>query len=206
MSGPPPSEKPGEPHERESLTRVVASARRGDRNARAVLHERFADRLAAFLRGRVGPKLGRAVSISDLCQESFLRSYDALHTLPEGADGSDFEAILYRNARWVVGSQARKHKHFDGESAVDSGYAARIPDPDYATNSGVVTREDEVRWLEAQVARLKRDQAAVVRRRLEGMAFERIAEELDISEYAARKRFLRGALELRRFAEGHRGD
>jgi RNA polymerase sigma factor (sigma-70 family) len=153
----------------------------------------------------MGRNLARVVSAADLCQESFLRSFEALARLPEAATLADYEDILYRNARWVIGSAVRKHRRFRGESAADLE-PERRPDPAGARSSGSVTREDEERWFSAQVDRLRPDQAAVVALRMQGCEFADIATRLGITEHAARKRYLRGAIELRRLTGSHRED
>lgn len=186
--------------------KLIASARDGDSAARDELHRRFEHPLSSFLRTQVGKRLGRTVSISDLSQESFLHSFDAIARLPQNARRGDFEAMLFRNARWVIGTHARRNGRFGGESEGDGGGLGQVPDERSERSSGSVTTADEARWFSAQLDRLKPEQAVVLRLRMSGCTFEEISSELGISEHAARKRYLRAAIELRRLAESHRQD
>ena len=185
------------------MPNLIVSARTGDRSAREELHRQFSKSLARFLRSQVGKKLERTVSISDLSQESFLRSFDAIEHLPEDASRGDFEAMLFRNARWVVGSHARKHDRFAGESADDQEGLGAGAQRGADRSAGSITRQDELRWFGEQIERLKPDQALVLRLRQQGLEFDEIASRLDLSEHAVRKRFLRAAVELRRLSKTH---
>jgi RNA polymerase sigma factor (sigma-70 family) len=178
---------------------LVRAARDGDRAARERLFRLYSEPLRGWLRGNVGERLGRALSHSDLAQETFLRALDALKVLPDGAGLSDFEGLLYQNARWRVLKHAERHRYYEGESAAGAP-ASKAPDPDGDASAGVVTRTDESRWVRELIERLPSDQAAVVRRRLDGRPFADIGRELDITEETARKRHLRGTLALQRLA------
>ena len=178
----------------------MQAARAGDRAARNALYERFEPRLRAYLARRVGKKLTRAVSVSDLCQDTFLQVLDALRVLPEDATLDDFQGLLFRHAQWIVGKQAEKHGGFRGESTPGAAVDPVAP-PNDGRSKGEVTRLDELEWLRALVGTLPEDQAAVVRLRLDGRTFAEIARELGIRADGARQRYLRGSLALRRRVE-----
>jgi RNA polymerase sigma-70 factor (ECF subfamily) len=180
---------------------LIERARKGDSEARGELYLRFEEMLRAYLDRRTGPRLARAVSLSDLCQETFVGAMDALRVLPTGATIDDFRGILLRHARWMVGKQAEKHRGFRGESVLGDGVAAdRVAGNE--PSAGEVTRRDEASWLADLVEQLDPGQAAVVRLRLAGRSFADIAAELSIREGTARQRYLRGSRALRRMVEG----
>ena len=182
---------------------LIEAARRGDGPARDVLYRRFESQLRGYLARRVGSRLARAVSLSDLSQDTFIGALDAMRVLPGDATLDDFRGILYQHAQWVLGKQVEKHRGFRGESILgDAPLEAGTPRA--ADTRGEVTRLDELEWLAALVERLPEDQRAVVRLRMEGCAFAEIAAVLGIQEDTARQRYLRGSLALRRLVEADR--
>lgn len=174
---------------------LLPAAQRGSTGAQDELVRRFTPMLERYLRGEVGKKLGRAVSVSDLCQETFVQSLRALDRLAPTASLDDFQAHLLRHAQWILGKQARHHERFRGESVAERA-AQELEQP--ARTAGDVTRTDQREWMLSMVDRLDEKQAAVVRLRLQPMEFAEIAAELGISEMSARKRYVRGFHELRR--------
>ena len=180
---------------------LIERARAGDSQARGELYVHFEGTLRSYLDRKTGAKLARAVSLSDLCQETFLGALDALRVLPSGATLDDFRGILLRHALWTVGKQVEKHRAFRGESVLGEAVPdARVPASE--PSEGDVTRRDEAGWLAELVERLEAEQAAVVRLRLDGRSFAEIAAELSIREGTARQRYLRGSRALREMVEG----
>jgi RNA polymerase sigma factor (sigma-70 family) len=179
---------------------LIEAARRGESTAREELFHRFETPLRGYLSRKVGARLARAVSISDLCQDTFIGALDAMRVLADGATLDDFQAILYQHANWVVGKHVEKHRAFRGESILgdtplDVGAARE------ERSRGEVTRLDELEWLRMLVERLPEEQRAVFQLRLEGRPFAEISAALGIQEDTARQRFLRGSLALRRLAQ-----
>lgn len=128
--------------------------------------------------------------------ETFGRLFRSLHVLPEEASLDDVQGILFRNANWTLADQGRKAAKFRGESA---GGATGIEDqPIGELDAGTVTRDDEMDWIRLQIHRLSENQAQVVERRLGGMSFEAIAENLGIAKDTCRKRYLRASLRLKK--------
>lgn len=190
-------ERLGDEAERALLSR----ARAGERAARDELYVRFRGTLEAYLGRKVGARLGRAVSLSDLSQDSFLQALGGLERLPERATFDDFRGLLFQHARWVLGKQVDRHRDFVGESIAGEGAASGRAQPG-PESAGSVTQADETAWLVELVEALPKEQADVVRLRLEGLSFSEVAERLGIREGSARQRYLRGSRELRRRVEG----
>ena len=181
--------------------RLVRAARDGDRAARERLFALYAAPLQDWLQGQVGARLSRAVSLSDMAQETYLRSMEALRVLPDDAGLAGFEGILFQNARWYVLKQARSHRNFEGESAAGLP-PERATDPAGELSEGLVTRSDQLDRMRELIDRLPQQQAEVVRRRLAGKTFAAIASELEITDEAARKRHMRGTLMLQGWLRG----
>lgn len=175
---------------------LLKRARAGSREALDELVERCSPALEAYLRRCSGPRLKRFTSIADLQQEVLLRGVDALRLLPDDATLDDVQALLQRHAQWAIGGAVRRARRVDGESAAPDPGPSATPDP--TRSEGDVTREDGQRWLARQIEDLEEPLAAVVRLRLAGRTFAEMSQELGVGEDAARKRYLRASLLLRR--------
>lgn len=168
--------------------------------AQESLYQAFSGPLRGYLRDRCGPQVMRAISIDDLCQETFLRSFEAIGVLPDGAGIEAFRGLLFRNAGWLIGKTVRKFERQQGESAIGVPLMDAVHDP--VASRGSVTREDDAHWLLGLIDRLDASHADVLRLRMNGTGFDAIATELGISVEAARKRYLRGSRHLRSFVDG----
>ncbi len=187
----PPEQQP-DPHQSPSV--LVEAARGGDCGARDVLFrlsERF---LRRYISLQAGPKLRRFLSLSDMCQDTYLRALMGLERLREGATPEDFRALLLTQARWAVQDRARQVKRLAGESSAPEGLSAAA---DSKPRTGVVTRADELEQLRKHLLQLPEPYADVLRLRAEGMTRAAIAERLGISHEAVKKRLLRGSVKLR---------
>jgi len=204
-TSPDPSEPPAgelDPVEPTLVDGLVREARSGSIEAQESLYQAFVAPLRGYLTSRCGPQVVRAVSIDDLCQETFLRSFEAIGVLPHDAGIEAFRGLIFRNAGWLIGKTLRKFERQQGESAIGVPVADAIHDPLGTRSQGTVTREDGEHWLFALIDRLESGHAAVLRLRMRGAQFDAIAEELEISVDAARKRYLRGSKLLRSMVDG----
>lgn len=182
------------------MHRLLQEASRGCDEARGRLVERFAGDVRRFIDRRAGRLLRRHVSSADLCQETFLRVFRGLSSLPDDADLGLFRGRLLKTAGWVVAQRAEEAKRFAGESVLGEDFdAAQVPGPAPAT--GPVTGADELGWLEALCDRLSPRYRDVVRARLRGLRFDQIAGESGEQVEAVRKRFYRACHELKRLVE-----
>lgn len=175
---------------------LIRRARAGSREAVDALLERFTPVVEDYLERRVGPRMRRHTSISDLRQDVLMRLDYALGALGPEASFADLQALLLRHAQWAIGRAARSARAFAGESAGgDHRTPSSTPAPE--PTRGDVTRNDELARLAADVGALEPALAEAVHLRLEGKTFGAIASALGIGEDAARKRLLRAALILR---------
>lgn len=183
---PGPSEK--------SFPELLSAARAGSNEALGALMESMRPHLRAFLRQNVGGSMKRHLSTSDLEQDVLLGAQDMVTRLPADAQASDLQALVLRHAHWAIGKASRKSGRIVGESALPENRAdpaASVP------STGQVTAAEELERFQELLSDLPDDLADVIRLRGQDLTFQRIGEELDIGEDAARKRFLRGARILR---------
>ena len=171
---------------------LVARAQRGEKQALDELLKTCSPVVRRYLERMIGKRLRRFVSISDLEQEVMMQGLQGLGRVPEDADVESFHALLLTHARWAVGKAVRRNMKSAGESEGDPGELAL-----HSRSMGTVTRSDEIAWLRAQLETLPDGPREVVRRRLRGWTFKRIAAELGIGEDTVRKRFLAAARGLR---------
>jgi RNA polymerase sigma factor (sigma-70 family) len=157
--------------------------------------------LRRFLLRRMGARLRRSCSVSDLVQEVFTRMFVALRSLPEDATLRTFRRWVLQHANWVLADHGHlAQRHFGESAAVAAAELAPAPRP--AQTTGAVTRSDQLGWLHALLERLDQRHADVVRLRLEGLSFAAIAERLHLEEAAVRQRYSRV---VRTLAELHGG-
>ncbi|MBK8101009.1 MAG: RNA polymerase sigma factor [Planctomycetes bacterium] len=169
---------------------LLQQARDGDPAAWQSLVDGHRPKLQRYLIRRMGVRLRRCCSVSDLAQEVFTRMLQAIQAAPEDAAEATFQRWLFRHADWVLanrGLQARRHF---GESAVPTSASVSSP------ATGPVTRQDEAAWLQRLLAHLDPAHGEVVRLRLAGATFAVIGERLGITEANARQRFSRVVREL----------
>jgi RNA polymerase sigma factor (sigma-70 family) len=176
--------------------KLLRAALEGDSEARERLVRAHSEPVRRWVEREMGPGLARNASVSDVCQETFVRALDSLHVLPANAGTAEFRGLVYRHARWALQNELRRHRHMIGESETDTPPAA-VADGD-EDRAGPVTVEDDRAWLLDNLDQLEPGLAAAVRLRFEGKDFGEIASELGIEYEAARKRCLRAAHELRR--------
>jgi RNA polymerase sigma factor (sigma-70 family) len=148
--------------------------------------------LRRYLERRVGTRLRRFVSVSDVEQEVLMQALQVLRRLSPDASVDDFRALLFQHARWSVGKAVDRNRQAHGQSSAGDG---SVPGP--MRSFGTVTRADELSWVRERIEHLPEGQRAVVERRMEGRTFGEIGADLGIGEDAVRKRFLSAALHLR---------
>ena len=151
--------------------------------------------------------LGNPADAADTTQEVFLKAFRGLHGF---RGGSSLKTWLYRIAirealnqrRWWRRHQSRETS-FDGDGMGDEALGAgNDPGPFEACAS----RETQ-RAVRRALARLPQAfRSAVVLRDLEGLAYEEIAEVLEISIGTVKSRILRGRRALRDLLEAELGN
>ncbi len=156
------------------------------------------------LRRQAGTRLRRFLSVSDLCQEAFVRALGGLDALREEADLEDFRRLLMQHAEWAVQDQGRRAAAFQGESAVGAR-TDRQRQPE-ERKMGPVTAADEIALVAALIEEMPPRYRSVFQLKMKGLTPKEIGSELGVELYAVRKRLLRGSLllqEKRRLRERH---
>jgi RNA polymerase sigma-70 factor (ECF subfamily) len=162
---------------------VIHSAQQGDREAFAVLAERYWDRLYRWLYHLTHNRH----AAEDLVQDTLLK---ALAGLAGFRTGSNFQAWLFRIAynsfvnQWRAADRSRQP------------FPRQVPARDEGPVEQLLSRE-ALQMLARAVGRLPRDyRAAFLLRVEEGLSFHEIAEVLAIKEETARWRVFKARQKL----------
>jgi RNA polymerase sigma-70 factor (ECF subfamily) len=162
---------------------LIHSAQTGDRQAFAVLVERYWDRLYRWLYHLTHHRH----TAEDLAQETFLK---ALANLSRFRLGSNFHAWLFRIAYNTFVSQWR------GEERARQAFPHHVPTPEEGPLEQVMSRE-MLQLLARAVGRLPPDyRAALLLRVEEDLSFAAIAGVLGIKEETARWRVFKARQKL----------
>lgn len=177
---------------------TVAAARRGDRAARARLHDRYRSLVAAAVRRRLGPELRRHVDTDDLVQTVFVATLANLADVRAETE-PEFRHLLLLRVENGVRDHLRRLLGPSGRRRT-SRLATRPPLADRGrTPSSWAGQRDEAGKLSTLLERLDPVTREVVRLRSDGdVEFAEIARRVGLrSADAARKRYARALLALR---------
>jgi RNA polymerase sigma-70 factor (ECF subfamily) len=162
---------------------LVHSAQKGDRQAFAVLVERYWDRLYRWLYHLTHHRH----AAEDLVQETFLKAFA---NLTQFRTGSNFQAWLFRIAYNSFVNQWR------GSERARQAFPRRLPAPEEGPVEQVLGRE-ALQLLARAVGRLPADyRAAFLLRVEEGLSFQEIAAVLAIKPETARWRVFKARQKL----------
>ncbi len=176
--------------ERELITLALS----GNSDAFGVLVARFQDRLYTTMLNVVG----NAEEAEDVVQESFIQAYIKLDTFQMQ---SQFFTWLYRIAFNNALSRRRRNRN---QLSLDQSREATGNEPlDVAGGPETnMVRNDNVRLVQEAMAKLSEDHRAIlILREMQDMAYEDIAEILDISIGTVRSRLNRARSHLRELLE-----
>jgi RNA polymerase sigma-70 factor (ECF subfamily) len=163
---------------------LLHAACKGDRNAFAILVERYWDRLYRWLIHLAHDRH----TAEDLTQEAFLKAFAGMKLF---RDGSNFRAWLFRIAHNCFVNLQRKGSTRKGQTLADD-----VPDRDDGPVEQVLSRE-AMKALARAVGQLPDDfRSAFLLRAEEGMSFRQIAEVLDLTEETARWRVFKARQKL----------
>lgn len=184
----------------QGFSELLEAAKRGERDALAKLHERYAPAVLASVRAGLSPLLRRHYDSLDLRQSVF---EDVLRDLPRFEDRGEqaFRSWVRIKAENKLRSKLRKHlgvggrqrqRRLDTDAASSLTSAASSPDVE-------VVSTDEQRRLRLLIQELDAVDRDVVAMRAEsGAAFGEIARSLGLpSADSARKRYVRALVRLR---------
>lgn len=182
-------------HDHEQL---LHQTRTGDADALEQMLIHYLPRLRAFVRARAGAKLRQLESCSDLVQSA---CRDVLAALPEfeWRGEAEFRNFLFRAAWRKVVDHARRHaakvRDADRQQPLTEADGAFLAST--LTPSRDLQSREELDNIEAALAQLPDDyREAVVLRRVLGLSYAEIAEELERSEGAVRNLVSRGLARL----------
>ena len=168
---------------------LVALFRAGNDEAFRVIHDRYRQRLFAYMRQMLA---GSRPDAEDALQDVFLRAYGALR-----ADDRPIalRAWLYRVAHNRCIDQLRR----PAPASADVYDVSRSPLPDPLEEA---ERREDLRRLVADVRRLPEQQrSALLMRELEGLSYSELAEAHDVSVPAVKSLLVRARLGLVQAAE-----
>lgn len=188
-----------ERRETSALEDWIAAGRRGDPDAIDQLCRYFEQPATRYVMRRMWPSTRRWCDPEAVAQQALFETMQSLATLPEGAGEDAVLQRLQRNAHWQILMEARRNRRTVGESALENGMATRDEE---GPSTGPVTRNDEKEWLRAFVERLPESYRDVVGLSLDGLAPGEIAERLELSSEAVRKRLERAREALARTIAG----
>lgn len=157
---------------------------RGDRSAFEALVRRWQQPVARFLGRYVGP----AGSVGDLCQEVFLRAYNAG---PRYRENGAFAAWLYRIALNVARDAARRERRRP-QSLVDD-----VPGPE-ETADAAFSQQEQIRLVARAVTELPEPlRLVLVLHHYERMNFEEIGRLTGTPASTLKSRFAAALQRLR---------
>lgn len=174
---------------------LVALLRQGSEEAFRVIHDRFRQRLFAYVRQMLGPTSRQ--DADDVLQDVFARAYTALR-----ADRRDvhLRPWLYRVAHNRCIDYLRQASPPTSELFESAGKPLHDPFED-------VQRREDLQRLVADIGRLPDQQrSALLMREMDGMSYRELAEALEVTVPAVKSLLVRARVELVETAQARAAD
>lgn len=196
------------PQPKASLADLLVSARAGSKEALGRLLDEFRPYLLQVALEELDPDLRVKEAPSDLVQKSFM---EAARDFKSFAKGSPEELkawlrkILLHNLHDVRARyQTEKRKIArEVDAALDDGSPLSQADSEQTSPSGVAIRHEQTSNLEMALQKLAPDdRQLMILRHQQRRTFAEIAEVLNLTEVATRKRWARAVEELRQMVHG----
>jgi RNA polymerase sigma factor (sigma-70 family) len=190
---------------------LLRLARSGDRTALRELIVHHLDWLRSRVRRRLGDGLRRELDSEDVVQD-IVASLLAAGRPAEFHDIDHFRALLIRvvdtdlrdRIRWSL--RERRNRAREERVATDGSSLAGVPIESVTRPSQHFEQKERLDWIRAGMAGLHPDDQRLLRRRIwQEQSFRTIAEELDVTEDAARMRVNRALARLARVVAALRG-
>jgi len=193
------------------ILELIRRARDGDREALAVLLERYREFVRLVVHGRARGRLRARLDSSDMIQETLLHAAKNIQQF-EGSAEEELRAWLGRIAEREVIHQMRRHLGAEKRAVAkeqplvpaDDSASGRDPGPDQrlgkmpSSPSMALMRKERALLLSGALSRLPDDYREVLRlRNLEGLEFPEIAVRLQRSAGAVRVLWVRALRKLR---------
>lgn len=174
---------------------LVDAARRGDLDAWTQLDERFRATLSVLMRGRVPQSARRRFDTEDVMQSAFLRAYKELDSYEYRGEGSFVrwltQILINRLNSRLRDENARKRDQRREQrytESQDQGEEFGVETP-----SQVFAEAEESARLAVALGELPSDEREVITRHLfDRKSLNQVAEELDLTPAAVRRRLARG--------------
>jgi RNA polymerase sigma-70 factor (ECF subfamily) len=197
-SGAKPNARAEKAMDRERTTALLREARAGSRPALETIFERYAPRLLAVIRLRMGPSLRARLESGDVLNAALLKAFQRLDQF-ERAGGASLMAWLARIAENEIRDQADYHgrRRRDAARVVETeggpdGLAAAL-----RSQSSRVILDEELRRLGRALERLEPDhREVIVLRRLQELDLAQVATRMGRSADACRMLLARAMTEL----------
>jgi len=173
----------------DDLKELIARAKAGDRAAFDELVKATYQRVHALALRMTGNEH----DADDVVQDTYVRAFNGLRKFREDARFSTWLHRITANSASTLMGRRQRHRHDDIESVVDLADHREDADPEFQLQNGVVGARLR-RALDNLPERLRN---VVVLRDVHGMSHREIAEELEISEAAAKVRLHRARARLR---------
>lgn len=173
----------------DELKDIIARAKAGDRGAFDELVKETYQKVHA-LAFRL---TGNEHDADDVVQDTYVRAYRSLRKFRGDARFSTWLHRITANSASTLMGRRQRHRHDDIDSVIDLADHRDDSDPEFQLQNGAVG----VRLRRALDNLPERLRNVVVLRDVHGMSHREIAEELDISEAAAKVRLHRARARLR---------
>jgi RNA polymerase sigma-70 factor (ECF subfamily) len=165
----------------DSLSDWACRFARGDRNAFACLHRKYASLALAYLK----PRCRGVLSADDVAQGAWLRAWQSR----ESFDGENFQAWFFQIVRNVLISEYRKKR------------PGQLPEEMDVVELLEEERRDELTALRDCLQSIDGDFVAVLRAQLDGCSTSEIAIQFKIAEKTVYTRVSRAKEQLRSCVE-----
>ncbi|MEM7096589.1 MAG: sigma-70 family RNA polymerase sigma factor [Actinomycetota bacterium] len=173
----------------DELKPLIARAKAGDRAAFDELVKATYQRVHALALRLTGNEH----DADDVVQDTYVRAFRGLRKFRGEARFSTWLHRITANSASTMMGRSQRHRHDDIDSVIDLADHREDSDPEFQLQNGAVGARLR-RALDNLPERLRN---VVVLRDVHGMSHREIAEELDISEAAAKVRLHRARARLR---------
>jgi len=173
----------------DELKDIIAKAKAGDRAAFDELVKATYHRVHALALRLTGNEH----DADDVVQDTYVRAFRGLGKFRGDARFSTWLHRITANSAATLTGRRQRHRHADIDSVIDLADRRDDNDPEFQLQNGAVGARLR-RALDSLPDRLRN---VVVLRDVHGMSHREIAEELDISEAAAKVRLHRARARLR---------
>jgi RNA polymerase sigma-70 factor (ECF subfamily) len=170
---------------------LARSAKQGSRRAFDTLCERFRDRLRSSIEGWIRFRVGPAVDIDQIVQDTFVRAFQSLARFQWQGDDS-FHRWLCGIAKRALAQAMQDARAVRGSAPLSDVTAGGV------SPSTAMQRQERFNRLEQSLEKLNPDYRRVLLlSRIEGLPLKEIAQRMDRSPNAVKHLVARALRELR---------